>query len=113
MTEILAFAAFFISFGTVFLVNDALRKTERKHDAAVKQLVDKLTKDMDRNTRAVDDMKEITDDINEAYKSNSAEVAELKARLTSMENKLLKVTAELEELNNLGKSKPRKTRQSG
>ena len=113
MTEILAVAAFFISFATVFLVNDALRKTERKHDAAVKQMVDKLTKDMDRNSRHVEEMKEITDTINDADKSKSMEIAELKNRLTSMESKLNKATEELQELNDLTHSKARKARKSG
>lgn len=97
MTELLSFAAFFIAFGTVFLVNDAMRKTERKHDAAVKQFFDKLSKELSENSMAVKEMRGTVEEINAAYQSNSEDVIQLKIRLNDLDKRLQQTQEELTE----------------
>ncbi len=99
MTEILAVAAFFISFGTVFLVNDAMRKTERKQDAALKSTVDSLKSEIGDLKKAIRELHEEYDAVKDQLKGGDEKSQDMKRRMDGLEDKLIQVNGEIENLN--------------
>jgi Mg2+ and Co2+ transporter CorA len=109
MTEILAITAFLIAFGTVFLVNDALRKTERKHEAAIKGAIDKLKEELDQNFQTVREMQDDVEELKDTVKTNTDKSVEMKKRLGELDDKLFEASNELENLSTAINPKSRRT----
>ncbi len=106
MSEILAVAAFCIALATVFLVNDALRKVERKHDTALKNSYEKLKSDLDTNNQIVRELRDEVDEVKGDIKKNIQKSLEAKRQLSNLEDKLKNVSDDVAVLNG---ETPRKT----
>lgn len=101
MTEILAITAFLIAFGTVFLVSDALRKTERRQDAALKSFSDKLKIELNHNAQIIRELQEEMKEFNDVAKLDSGKATEMQNRLKTIDAKLANLDSELDGLNQM------------